>query len=164
MPLQHSARKTTKLLEGERRIHWTFLFIFSLWELQNSFITKSPWTLNSSFSLLQNHANFSILRAKFRVGLPVSPFNHIRFKLKFWQPLSVETPLIPGNNCYQTPTSEPSKSFKAEHNWGTRHFVLLYGTNTGAERYSYGNFFITVVGKIGVQVKPVFDTEQLIRF
>ena len=39
MPLQHSARKTTKLLEGERRIHLTFLLIRKWFEPRSSI----PW-------------------------------------------------------------------------------------------------------------------------
>lgn len=109
MPLQHSARKTTKLLERERRIHLTFLLIFSLWEVQNSFIRKSPWTLNSSFSLLQNHANFSMLRAKFGLVCLCRHSTTSGLGWSFCQPLSVKTALIPGNTCSQTLTSGPSK-------------------------------------------------------
>ena len=164
MPLQHSARKNTKLLEGERRIHLTFLVIFSLWEVQNSFNSKSPCTLNSSFSLLQNHANFSLLRAKF--GL-VSLCRHSTTSSLGWnfcQPLSVETALIPGNTCYQTPTIGPSKSFKAEQDCGTRHFVLLYGTNTGGERgiLMIIFFHIPVVGKLNPTIDPFFSWNKVV--
>lgn len=118
---------------------WQFFWSF-LYEGKNSF-SKSPWTLNSSFLLLQNHANFSILRAKFGLVCLCGHSTTSGLGWSFCQPLSIKTGLIPGNTCSQTPTSGPSKSFKAEQNWGTRHFVLLHGTNTGAERYSYGNSF-----------------------